>query len=143
MSDVRHIVARAPFNRLAWPWRTRLARMLRAWRYARGKLTADDAQDIIVECERDAGWYPLLILSVGDALESALDDYRDHPKLRSYIASACEHVHRKWEGNSDERYAALEWTTRLATEWAAEDGVAFMPIETADDEEPAPDQARA
>jgi hypothetical protein len=105
--------------------------MLRAWRYAGGRLTADDAQDIIVECERDAGWYPLLILSVDDALQSALDEYRDHPKLRSYIVSACERVHRKWEGNSEERYTALEWATRLATEWAAEDGIAFTPIDTA------------
>ena len=56
-----------------------LGRWTRAWRYAAGQLSADDAQQLTLDCQYPAGWHPLLVLM--DALEQAREEIADHPDL--------------------------------------------------------------
>ncbi|HTV33799.1 MAG TPA: hypothetical protein VME69_11970 [Methylocella sp.] len=58
--------------RLRSKWR----RLRRAVLYAKGRLSQDDAQDLLLDCCAPAGWHPLLILSVDDTLEEALETCR-------------------------------------------------------------------
>lgn len=111
-----------------WRASQNLKRWRRAWHYARERLTADEAQDMILECRQAAGWYALLTLSVQDTLEAALQEYQDHPWLRDYVASACAQVSRKWEPSGDERWVAQDWAIRLVAEYAAEDDVVLTPL---------------
>jgi hypothetical protein len=60
----------------------RRGRVVRAWRYCIGCPTAEDAQNIMLDCRRPAGWYPLLLLCDGDVLEQARVIYTDHADCR-------------------------------------------------------------
>jgi len=105
--------------RLRYKWQ----RLRRALLYARGRLSQDDAQDLLLDCCTPAGWHPLLILSVEDTLEEALEEYEDHPALRSIISQACMHVAQKWEDNSDTLYHAKKWALEFAEQYAKQDGI--------------------
>lgn len=101
----------------------RLVRYRRAFHYAFGRLSADDAQEIIIDCEYPAGWFTLLALTVEDTLEQALEVYQDHPDLRRLVADGCERVHKKWEDHSDALYYARCWAIELAEGYAADEGI--------------------
>jgi hypothetical protein len=113
----------------------RLARYRRALDYALDRLSADDAQQILIDCEYPAGWFTLLSLTVDDTLEQALEVYQDHPDLRRLISDGCERVHRKWEDHSDTLYYARDWAIELAEGYAADEGITLVrrdPEEEAD-----------
>ncbi len=116
-------------SRAAW-WRyccrARFERLGRAWRYACGSLSADDAQRIMMDCRDPAGWYPLLTLTVEDTLEQASDDIADHPDLRRLIADGCARVGYKWEAHGDELYEAHCWAIELAQSYAADEGITLI-----------------
>ena len=105
--------------RLRSKWR----RLRRAVLYARGRLSQDDAQDLLLDCCAPAGWHPLLILSVDDTLEEALETYDNHPTLRCMISQACIRVAEKWEDNSDTLYHAKKWAVQFAEQYAKQEGV--------------------
>jgi len=54
----------------------RLGRWTRAWRYATGRLSADEAQRLMLDCRYLAGWHPLLVnclrITVGTPKENDL-----------------------------------------------------------------------
>ncbi len=83
---VRNIVSRLDL----WRYRAkaRLERPSRAWRYFTGRLTADDAQRVMLDCRDPAGWHPLLILTVEDTLEQARETFADHPSFRGWSPMA-------------------------------------------------------
>jgi hypothetical protein len=99
------------------------ARWKRAWAYANERLSPDDAQRVMLDCEHPAGWYPLLVLEVDDVLEQALEDFDDHPGLRSLLAQACARVASKWECHGDELWNAQRWAIDLAEGYATADGI--------------------
>jgi hypothetical protein len=101
----------------------RCGRIVRAWRYCIGRLTADDAQTIMLDCRHSAGWYPLLVLTVDDALEQAHETLLDHPELPRLIADGCARVADKWECHNDELYTARHWAINLAQGYAADEGL--------------------
>lgn len=103
--------------------RLRIERLARAWAYGRNRLNASDAQSVMLDCRDPAGWYPLLVLTVEDTLEQALEDYVDHPELPRLIADGCARVDYKWESCGDELYEARRWAIDLALEYAADEGV--------------------
>ncbi|MDE1990303.1 MAG: hypothetical protein KGI82_07505 [Betaproteobacteria bacterium] len=113
-----------------WKYRlkARVKRLCHAWRYATGTLSADDAQTMIVECQDPAGWYPLMILTVEDALEYAREMFVDHPTLRRFIADGCARVGHKWETYGDELAEAFRWAAELAEEYAASEGIILVHI---------------
>src|SRR5260370_21542844 len=77
------------------------------------------ANDIIFNCQADAGWYPLETLSVDGCLETALDCYwKNHPELESLVKSACERVASKWSSSGDVASAAQDWALDLVPEYA-------------------------
>ncbi|WP_292620184.1 hypothetical protein [Nitrobacter sp. 62-23] len=75
----------------------RVARWRRAWCYGMDRLSADDAQRVMLDCRYPAGWHPLLMLTVEDTLEQAREDIADHPELPRLIADGCACVGDKWE----------------------------------------------
>ncbi|MBX9776287.1 MAG: hypothetical protein K2Y71_18060 [Xanthobacteraceae bacterium] len=110
-------------------FRTRLAQWRRAWRYATNRLSADEAQRIMLDCRDPAGWHPLLVLSVEDTLEQAREDLADHPDLSRLIADGCARVGDKWESYNDELWEARRWAIGLAKDYAADEGIRFVPLE--------------
>ena len=79
-----------------------LARIRRALRYGFGRLSPDEAQLILIDCQRSAGWYPLLLLTVDDTLEQARRTFVDDPQIPALVAAACGRVASKWESHNDE-----------------------------------------
>jgi hypothetical protein len=99
--------------------------LARAWRYAAGTVSADDAQRIILDCRGPAGWHPLLVLTVEDTLEQAHEEFADHPALPRLIADACFQVGDKWESYGDELWEARRWAIEVAQRYAADEGIAL------------------
>jgi hypothetical protein len=116
-------------------FRTRLAQWRRAWRYAIDRLSADDAQRMMLDCRDPAGWYPLLVLTVEDTLEQARENLADHADLPRLIADGCARVADKWESYNDELWEARRWAIGLAKDYAADEGIALIARE--DNREPA------
>src|SRR5258708_1113127 len=82
------------------------------------------ANDIILNCQAAAGWYPLETFSVDSCLQTALDCYwEDHPELESLVQSACEGVASKWESAGHAASAAEDWALDLVPEYAQARGI--------------------
>jgi hypothetical protein len=107
----------------------RLEQWRRAWRYAAGRLSTDDAQRLILDCRHPAGWYSLLVLTVEDTLEQALEEIADHPELPRLIADGCARVGIKWESNDDQLWEARRWAIGLAKEYAADEGIRLVALD--------------
>lgn len=112
----------------------RLARYRRALAYARDRLSADDAQQMFIDCEYPAGWFTLLALTVEDTLEQALEVYDDHPDLRRLVADGCERVHKKWEDHSDALYYARGWAIEIAEGYATDEGITLVRRDPGDEQ---------
>jgi len=114
-------------------WRYRLAssaqRLRRAWDYAFGRLSQDDAQHVMLECRAPSGWYPLLILSVDETLAQARENYADHPALAQLIDSACARVGGKWEDYGEAIHEARRWAIEVAADYARQSNIALIPWE--------------
>ncbi len=117
-------------------WRYRLTaraqRLSRARGYFTGRLSADDAQWIMFECQRPAGCHPLLTLTVKHTLEQARETFADHPELPRLIADGCERVGDKWESHNDDLYEARRWAIALAEEYAANEGIKLVRLDEND-----------
>jgi hypothetical protein len=111
-----------------WRYRAKAQRerLTRTWGYFRGRMSADDAQRIMLDCRDPAGWYPLLVLTVEDTLEQAAETFRDHPELPRLIADGCARVADKWEAYNDELYTARHWAIDLAERYAADEGIKLL-----------------
>ncbi|MGB6176117.1 MAG: hypothetical protein WBF43_07240 [Methylocella sp.] len=132
MSDLAQRRVRNVVSRLdLWRYRAkaRLERLSRAWRYSTGRLTADDAQRVMLDCRDPAGWHPLLVLTVEDTLEQARETFADHPELPQLVADGCARVGDKWESYSDEFYEARRWAIDLAEEYAAAENIALVRLD--------------
>lgn len=128
-------VVRAWVRGHRYRFRTRLTQWRRAWHYATDRLSADEAQRMMLDCRYPAGWHPLLALTVEDTLEQAREDLADHPDLPRLIADGCARVSDKWESYNDELWEARRWAIALAKEYAADEGIALIPLD--DEREPA------
>jgi hypothetical protein len=106
----------------------RLQRLRRAWRYAYGSLSADDAQWVLIDCHDTAGWHFLLTLTVEDTLEQAREIFADHPELRRLIEDGCSRVGRKWESYNDDLFEARRWAIELAEGYASDEGITLIRI---------------
>lgn len=132
MSDIAH---RAAHTLRSWTtdrryrFRLRLSQWRRAWRYATDRLSADDAQRVMLDCRYPAGWHPLLVLTVDDTLEQAREQLADHPELPRLLADGCARVADKWESYNDELWEARRWAIGLAKEYAAQEGIVLIPLE--------------
>jgi hypothetical protein len=115
--------------------RARVAQQARAWRCAVGRLAADDAQRISLDCRGPAGWHPLLVLTVEDTLEQAREEFADHHELRRLIADACFRVGDKWEPHGDELWEARRWAINVALRYAADEDITLARLD--DEREPA------
>jgi hypothetical protein len=102
---------------------TAFERLRRAWKYAFGDLSTEESQQIIADCRQRAGWHPLLVLSVDDALKHIRDTYVDHPALPRLVTRACEEIERKCGGALNDERAAKEWASRLARTYAKDEGL--------------------
>jgi hypothetical protein len=125
-------------------WRYRLAtsaqRLRLAWGYAFGRLSQDDAQQVMLECRAPAGWYPLLILSVDETLAQARENYTDHPALAQLIDSACARVGDKWEDYGEAIHEARRWAIEVAADYARQLNIALIPWEDVLPPEPMSDR---
>ena len=114
-------------------WRYRLQavfqRLRRAWGYAYGHVSADDARRIMLDCHYPAGWHPLLVLTVEDTIEQARAIFADHPDLPRLIADGCARVGDKWEAYGDELYEARRWAIDVAEGYAADEGITLVRID--------------
>jgi hypothetical protein len=106
--------------------RRQVQRCTRAWRYAVGRLSADEAQQLMLDCRYPAGWHPLLVLTVQDTLEQARQEIADHPDLPRLGADGCARVGDKWEPYYCELLEARCWAINLAKNYAADDGITFV-----------------
>lgn len=109
--------------------KNRLERILRACAYFRGRLSAAQAQRLLLDCQYLAGWHPLLVLTLEDTLEQAHESFTDHPELARLVNDGCSRVSHKWESFNDELYEARGWAIDLAAEYAAQEGIALTPID--------------
>ena len=129
MSSLAPTANRRQFDVLRWTsshFRSKLKRFHRAWRYATGALSEDDAQTVMLDCRGPAGWHPLLILTVEDTLDQALQTYADHPALRDMIAAACSRVGHKWEEYGDAIHEARRWAIEVAEDYARQDNIVLV-----------------
>ena len=144
MSNVAHCLLRQVASRIdlcRFRAQVRLARLARAWRYFMERLSADDAQRIMLDCRASAGWHPLLVLTVEDTIEQARETFADHPDLPRLIADGCARVGDKWESYGDELYEARRWAIDVAEGYAADEGIMLTRLDdeaTAAIEEDAP-----
>lgn len=122
--------------RLRLRWRSRFGRAIRGARYAAGRMSPDDAQRIMCDCERSAGWFPLLTLTVDDTLDLALEEYAEHPELPSLIRDACSSVAGRWESYNDDLYNAQSWALEKVREYAVSDGIVLLPAANVIQEQP-------
>ena len=104
----------------------RLGRWKRTWRYAAGRLSADEAQRLMLDCRFPAGWHPLLVLTVEDTLEQAREEIADHPDLPRLIADGCARVGDKWEPYCGELLEARCWAINLAKNYAVDEGITLV-----------------
>ena len=97
-------------------------------RYAAGRLTAEDAQRLHLDCRYAAGWHPLVMLCAEDVMHEAVTwgGYADTPVLRRYIHNAVSFVGNKWSGDGETGSYAREWALRVAIKSAEEDGVVLQ-----------------
>jgi hypothetical protein len=112
-------------RRLRYRWDATLNRWTRAWRYAAGRLSADEAQRLMLDCRYQAGWHPLLVLTVEDTLEQARQEIADHPDLPRLVADGCARVGDKWEPYYGELLEARCWAINLAKNYVDE-GITFV-----------------
>jgi hypothetical protein len=129
MFDLAHGQSRTfvfPIDRWRRRVKSKIERLARAWSYFTGRLGADNAQQIMLDCRCPAGWHPLLILTVEDTLEQARETFADHPDLPWLIAEACIHVERKWESYNDDLHEARSWAIELAQRYAIEDSITLV-----------------
>ncbi len=107
-------------------FRFRLVHWRRAWCYATNHLSADEAQLLMLDCRYPAGWHPLLVLTVEDALEQAREDFADHPDLPRLVGDGCARVADKWESYNDELWEARRWAINLAKGYADDEGITLV-----------------
>jgi hypothetical protein len=86
----------------------------------------------MLDCERPAGWHPLLILTVDEALEQAREAFADHPDLRRLIADGCARVGHKWESYNDDLYNARCWAIDVAEQHARDEGITLVRLDKID-----------
>ena len=129
MSDIASSPAPWLTDTVRW-WCYRVSktfeRFQRAVQYATGRLSADNAQHIMLECCFDAGWHPLQILDVQKTLTEAREIFTDHPALPHLIAAACSRVASKWEGNGDDSHEACRWAIEIAEDYAARTNIKLV-----------------
>ena len=113
-------------RRLRYCCGARLGRWSRAWHYAAGRLSADEAQRLMLDCRHPAGWHPLLVLTVEDTLKLAREEIADHPDLHRLIADGCARVGDKWEPYYGELLEARCWAINLAKNYAVDEGITFV-----------------
>jgi len=103
------------------------ARWRRAWRYAAGTWTENDADMIAFEAHDRAGYWPLETIDVEGLEGIAQATWGDVPELSALAHSAAATVARKWDsGGGHQRHAAEEWAMELIAEYAKEDGVELI-----------------
>jgi hypothetical protein len=115
---------RRRFFTLRWRIRHRLQHIKLAFGYAAGTLSADQAQDIIADCEDVCGRFSLMTLSTRDVMDMAIGEYGDAAlDLARYLPAACARVAGKWESYGDEYWHAKDWALQIARDSAAQDGI--------------------
>jgi hypothetical protein len=122
----RPTVAKRLRNRaaaLAWLVRHTLQRYGRAYRYARGCMSPDDADEIRYECQEVGGFWPLETLTVDGMMETVIDRFGDSEEVRLLVADACARVGSKWDSDGHLRGAAQDWAMDLIKERAEELGL--------------------
>jgi hypothetical protein len=106
-----------------------IERYARAFAYARGRLTEDQARRMVYDIEQPSGWYHLMSLSVEDTMEDAEERFKPHPELLALIDQACAEVASNWEcyddSYSNARHAAID----KAVEYAEANGIILEPTE--------------
>jgi len=107
----------------------RAQRLSHAWYYFIDRLSADDAQRVMLDCRHPSGWHPLLVLTVEDTLEQARETFADHPELPRLIADGCARAGDKWESTNDEFYEARRWAIELAEDYAAAEGITLIRLD--------------
>lgn len=127
------------------PWKTaiyrlrmRIQRVRRAIAYVRDRLTAADAETLMLDCRNAAGWYPLLILSTDDTLEEAHNTFVYHPNLERLVSDACATVEHKWNCAGDELWNARRWALDLVEHYADQDKTPLTRLDQIEDIFPLP-----
>lgn len=109
-----------------WEASEAVKRVGRAVRYATNRVTEDDAQQIIYECQPASGWFPLETLSVESVLTAAEERWGDNPALLPLAEQACRRVWNKWCTDGYGADAAETWALDLIEEYAEHDGVTLV-----------------
>ncbi len=126
MSEIAHRTAhtlRSWASSRRYRFQAGIAQWRRAWRYATDRLSADDAQRMMLDCRYPAGWHPLMVLTVEDTLEQAREDLADHPELPRLVEDGCARVADKWESYNDELAMARRWAIDMAYDAAIAQGI--------------------
>ena len=120
--------------------RYRYEHLRRAFAYATGRLSCDDAQTIILDC-RDYSW---LVSADDDRTRRcprpprlAFTAIQRLPRLSPISPAACEYVARKWDAGDDCWISRHDWALDTAREFAAQDGIDLDKAE--DDPTPNPE----
>ncbi len=111
-----------------WRWHSRLQRYGRAWRYARQRLTQDDAEIMLGDAERASGIFGLESMSRDSILEAARARWGDVSELSDFADDAFDRIMQKWNSEGHLTDAAESWAIDLIEEFAAEAGVDLVEI---------------
>ena len=113
-----------------WQLRFRCQRLRRAFCYAADRLSQQDAELIVLDCEHAARSYPLASLSPDSVLHMAVERYGDQARvLTDYLPGACASVASKWDSPGDDRWHARNWALEIALDAAGQDGIGMTPLE--------------
>jgi hypothetical protein len=128
------------WTRFHWTWRGRTRRLRNATSYLLNRMDERTAREISYDCEEAAGQFPLVSITTDDVLESAENRFEAHPQLRSICAEAASYVAGKWNSSGDELYAAVGWAVDKVQEYAANDGVELVELDSDENEEESDDE---
>ncbi len=110
--------------------RHRCLRLKRALCYATGRLSFEDANDIMRDCERSALSYPLMVLTPQSVLDMAIERYGEQAAaLEPYLADACAYVAQRWDPPAEEYWHPRDWALSTAIDHAAKDGITLADAE--------------
>ncbi|MGO9473285.1 MAG: hypothetical protein ACLPWS_07695 [Rhodomicrobium sp.] len=122
---------------LRWQIRHRRQRLRRAFFYATGHLSFEDANDIMLDCERPARSYPLMILTPDSVLDMAIARFEERAQeLKPYLADACAYVASKWDQPGEDYWHPRDWALSSAIRAAAQDGITLTAEENEDHANP-------
>jgi len=107
----------------------------RAWRYATGRMTTNDAWDLFLEVEDYTGYHSLKGIREENVTSAVIDHYGEIllpvlPELTKLVRQACRQAVITCRGNGETTGQAEDWACDIVVGYLAKRGIIPVPAET-------------